>query len=80
MTVKKCMICGCEVVAIGGTRYCSRCANVVRISRQRARRSHVIAGQTEKLCEDIHNAIASGVSYGIYIGRIRAEGVKNTWK
>lgn len=82
MSIKKCLLCGCEVQAIGGTRYCSKCAEAARKSRYRARRSHVIAGQTQKLCEDIHNAIAAGISYGEYIGRTRAEGGRaygNKW-
>lgn len=28
-----------------------------------------IPGQTDQLCEDIHNADVQGVSYGVYIGR-----------
>lgn len=73
--MKECLICGASVEAVANTRYCKACADKVAKARMseyyRKNKGYLIPGQSERLSEDVHNAIALGISYGVYIGRAK---------
>ena len=84
--IKQCKNCGADVVAVANTVYCKSCAESIRKQQLRDHyrkcKGFLIPGQSDRLSEDVHKAIALGISYGVYIGRFKSkkEENKNAYK
>lgn len=73
--IKQCKNCGADINAVANTLYCRSCAESIRKLQFRdhylRHKGFLIPGQSDRLSEDVHNAIALGISYGVYIGRFK---------
>ena len=80
--IKECVLCGIRIEAIANTRYCRACAGKMKKMQNNNRnKDYHIPGQSDRLSKDVHQAIVLGLSYGVYIARIRPkEENKNAYK
>lgn len=81
----KCKRCGTNIKGPAQKRFCEECIKINRREyarnrqrklREEAARNMHIKGQSKQLCQDVHDSIVAGISYGVYMAR---KGYKNLW-